>query len=167
MTPLDLRPELMPPILEKAKVARLAKLAARIDGSGPGQYEDDLAEFNREAGTALEWIEFQGIYGGQDHDTRVQKVLGQPYQKRIPDITRAELIEMARRVMENEGEEHETAFWLGMLEENLPDPDVSDLIYWPGEYFGDGDNSSEMTPEQVIDIALRRDKGDDSRESPG
>ena len=155
---MDLRPELMPPILDKAKVARLAKVAARLDGDSSRQ--DDLAEFNREAVTNLEWIDFQGIYGAQDYDTWVQEVLGRPHSKLIPDITRAELVEMARRVMENEGEEHEVSFWLGMLEKNLPDPDVVNLIYWPGEYFGDGDNSREMTPEQVIDTALSYNKAD-------
>jgi hypothetical protein len=29
---------------------------------------------------------------------------------------------------------------------------LSDLIYWPGEYFGD-DNQRELTPEQILDIA--------------
>ncbi len=36
-------------------------------------------------------------------------------------------------------------------------PRISDLIYWPGEYFGD--NSREFTPEEIIDIALSRVKG--------
>ena len=64
---MELRPELMPPALDEALVARLARLAARLDGAHPGLWEDDLAEFNRLAGTALPFEEFQGIYGGEDH----------------------------------------------------------------------------------------------------
>jgi hypothetical protein len=59
---MDLRPELMPPALDEEKVARLAKLADRIDGAAPGLWEDDLAEFNRLAGTEMTFEDFQGIY---------------------------------------------------------------------------------------------------------
>src|SRR6476646_1966737 len=100
----------MPPKLDAATVARLAELAAAMDGAHPGQWEDALAEFNRTAGTALTFLDFQGISGGQDHVTWVHKVLAWPAQKRLPDATRAELVELARRVMEGDGAEHEIDF---------------------------------------------------------
>lgn len=154
---MDLRPELLPPALDQATVERLAELAAGIDGAAAGQWEDHLDEFNQTAGTTLTYDDFQGIYGGQDHDTWVRKVLSDAHLKRLSDIRREELVELARRVMQAEGEEHEIDFWLGMLELNIPDERISDLIYWPGEYFGDGDTTRpEMTPEQVIDTALMR-----------
>jgi hypothetical protein len=156
---VELRPELMPPPLDEAKVAHLAELAATIDGANPGQWEDELAEFNRGASTDLKFLDFQGIFGGQEHDCWVRKLLAESHQQRLPDITRAELIELARRVAEADGTEHEIDFWLDMLVLNIPDPQVSDLIFWPGEYFGDGDNSREFTPEQVIEIALSRAAG--------
>jgi hypothetical protein len=56
--------------------------------------------------------------------------------------------------MEGEGPEHATSFWLEMLALNIPDSRIIDLIYNSGEYFGDGDNKRELTPEQVIEIAL-------------
>jgi hypothetical protein len=153
---MEIRPELMPPALDAAKVARLAKLAAEIDGARPGQWEDQLAAFNAEAGTSFEFADFQGIYGGQDHDTWVRWVLAVPHKRRLPDITRAELVELARRVKKADGAEHEINFWLDMLALNIPDPRVSDLIFWPGEYFGDGDNRRDLSAEQVVDIALSR-----------
>src|SRR5262249_55678792 len=58
---MQLRRALMPPALDQAKVARLAELAAAIDGANPGQWENALAEFNREAGTTLTFADFQGI----------------------------------------------------------------------------------------------------------
>jgi hypothetical protein len=33
--------------------------------------------------------------------------------------------------------------------------DLCGLFFWPGEYFGDGDDSGELTPEQVIQTALK------------
>ncbi|MHC8355432.1 hypothetical protein ACYZTL_09385 [Pseudomonas sp. LB3P81] len=77
----------------------------------------------------------QGIYGGQDHDTWVRQILAAPYVRRLTDITQPELIEMTRRVMEDEGPEHATYFWLEMLALNIPDPLIFDLIFHPGEYF--------------------------------
>jgi hypothetical protein len=146
----------MPPPLDEDRVARLAELAGRIDGARPGQWEEALAEFNAGARTTLAFRDFQGIYGGQDHATWVRMVLVEPYRRRLPDISRLELVELARRIMEADGEEHEIDFWLEMLALNIPDPQVSDLIFWPGEYFGDGDNARKLTPEQVIDIAEAR-----------
>jgi hypothetical protein len=67
--------------------------------------------------------------------------------------------------MEADGAEHEINFWVLAL--NIPDPRVSDLIFWPGEYFGDGDNRRELSAEQVVDIALSRaGREDDSSGRP-
>lgn len=41
-----------------------------------------------------------------------------------------------------------------MLEINIPNERVSDLIFWPDEYFGDVNYSQRLSPEQLIDIAL-------------
>jgi hypothetical protein len=64
------------------------------------------------------------------------------------------LLELIRRVSTAGAEEHEKIFWLGLLEANVPDKRISGLIFWPGEYFGDGNNSRELSPEEILDIAL-------------
>ena len=155
---VELRPELMPPALDEATVSHLAGLTAQIDGANPGQWEDELAEFNRLAGTAFEFIDFQGIYGGQDHNTWVRQVLGKPHHRLLPDITRAELVELTRRVRDANGEEHEIGFYLEMLALNMPDPQVSDLIFYPGDYFGH-DVERDLSAEEIVDIALSRARG--------
>jgi hypothetical protein len=161
---MNLRPELMPPALDEARVARLAKLAARIDGGRPGQWEECLDEFNRKAGTAFTFSDFQGIYGGTDHETFVRQALSEPAVRKVPDVTEEELLELLRRVCGAEGAEHEIAFWLRLLEANLPDPRLSDLIFWPGEYFGDGNDARQLSPREILDIAraAHRAEGGDS-----
>lgn len=151
---MELRPDLMPPELDESLVARLTELAEEIDCGHLEQTREQLAAFNREAMTELEHIDFQGIYGGQDHDTWVRNILATPYERRVADVTRHELIELARRVMECDGTEHAIDFWLSMLAINIPNERVSDLIFWPNEYFGDADYSQSLSPEQVIEIAL-------------
>ncbi|MBD9606480.1 hypothetical protein [Pseudomonas sp. PDM08] len=152
---MEIRHDLMPPVLDESLVSRLTKLAEEIDCGQPEQTQSQLTEFNREAMTALEFIDFQGIYGGQTHDTWVRKVLAKPYERRVADVTKQELVELVRRVMEGDGADHEVEFWLSMLEINIPNERISDLIFWPDEYFDDVNYSQELSPEQVIEIAFK------------
>ncbi|MCH8147400.1 MAG: hypothetical protein IH987_05305 [Planctomycetes bacterium] len=151
---MELRSELQFPHLNESKVNRLSELAASIDGARPGEWEDDLAEFNQLAGTSLGFAEFQGIYGGMEHDSWVRNVLCMPLAEKQFDLTNDEMLEIIERLCTAAGEEHEQFFWIKLLETNL-DPQISDLIYWPGEYFGDGDNSREMSPQHILETALK------------
>lgn len=152
---MEIRHDLMPPVLDESLVSRLTKLAEEIDCGQPEQAQSQLTEFNREAMTALEFIDFQGIYGGQTHDTWVRKVLAKPYERRVVGVTKQELVELVRRVMEGDGADHEVEFWLSMLEINIPNERISDLIFWPDEYFDDVNYSQDLSPEQVIEIAFK------------
>lgn len=152
---MKLRPDLMPPVLDEPLVTRLTMLAEEIDCGHEEQAQSQVAAFNREAMTALEFIDFQGIYGGQSHDTWVRKVLATPYERRVADVTKQELVELARRVMEGVGADHEVEFWLSMLAINIPNERISDLIFWPDEYFDEADYPQRLSPEQVIEIALK------------
>ncbi len=151
---MDLRPELQFPSLDESKVQRLAALADRIDGSSPDECEDELEQFNHLASTSREWAEFQGVYGGMDHDTWVRNVLCMPFADKQLELSHDEMLEIITRLCTAAGEEHERFFWIRLLETNL-DPRISDLIYWPGEYFGDGNNSREMSPLEILEIAMK------------
>jgi hypothetical protein len=151
---MELRAELQFPALDEPKVQRLAELARTIDGAQPGEWEDELAEFNRLAGTSFEFADFQGIYGGTEHDTWVRNVLCVPFAARQLTLSQDEMLEIITRLCTAAGEEHEQFFWIRLLETNL-DPRISDLLYWPGEYFGDGDNSRAMSPQEILETALK------------
>ncbi|MBJ8030331.1 bacteriocin immunity protein [Bacillus cereus group sp. N21] len=60
-------------------------------------------------------------------------------------ITRAELISLVSKLVECEGTEKEIDEMIEVVERNVPHPEVSDLLYW---------NDEELTPEQIVDIAL-------------
>ena len=72
---MALRPEFNFPSLDAAKVDRLVELASLLDGSGPGQCDDEHREFNKCACTVIPLAEFQGIYGGMEYDSWVRNVL--------------------------------------------------------------------------------------------
>jgi hypothetical protein len=159
---MELRPELMPPALDEALVARLAKLAARLDGARPGRWEDDLAEFNRLAGTSIPFEEFQGIYGGEEYEHYVCRLLCYQRIKPALGVTRAELAEVVRRAMpQNEFfDQHEA--YMAVFDANVPLRGASNLIFYPPDYdaatntWGGGRPMGEYepTPEQIVEWAL-------------
>ena len=151
---MALRPEFNFPSLDAAKVDRLAELASQLDGAGPGQCDDELSEFNESAGTDIPLAEFQGIYGGMEHDSWVRNVLCEPFVTTTPAPTDDEALELITRLTSASGEEWEQFFWIRVLEHHL-DPRISDLVHWPGEYFGDGDNSRELSPQDILDTARK------------
>jgi Colicin immunity protein / pyocin immunity protein len=61
-------------------------------------------------------------------------------------LTREELIEIVRKIMNCEGTEKEIDEYIDILEENVPHPEVSDLIFYP--------ERGEPTPEEVVDQAM-------------
>jgi hypothetical protein len=152
---MDLRPELMPPRLDEAKVARLAELAEGMDSSGEplDALRAMLHEFTREAGTELELNEFQGIYGWTDHDSWVRRLLVTREAQTVPDISYDELLELTTRVVRHDGAEDDIEFWFALLEKNLPDPRLFELIHQPDAYFG-APHDRELTPREFLDIAL-------------
>jgi hypothetical protein len=159
---VDLRPELIPPTLDEAKVAHLARLAARLDGARPGEWEDDLVEFNRLAGTAIPIEEFQGIYGAEDHEDWVRRVLYYKCIKPAAGVTRAELTEVVRRAMSTDVDFRQREAYMAVFDANVPLDGASNLIFYPPDYdpktntWGSGRPICEYepTPEQIVDWAL-------------
>jgi len=63
----------------------------------------------------------------------------------LKQLTREELITLVSKIVECEGIEEEIDEMIEVVERNVPHPEVSDLIYW---------NEEDLTPEQIVDIAL-------------
>ncbi|OEE94944.1 hypothetical protein A1QM_18260 [Vibrio genomosp. F10 str. 9ZC157] len=63
----------------------------------------------------------------------------------LETMDRNELIAVVTKIMECDGSESEINLLLEILKQNVSDPNVSDLIFWP---------ETELTPEQVVDKAL-------------
>jgi len=59
-------------------------------------------------------------------------------------MTREELIELVKKISAAEGTEEEINNMLSLLKKNVPDPRVSNYIYW-----------DDLTPEEVVDKALK------------
>src|SRR5262249_35250889 len=152
--------------LDGTRVSRLAELASSIDGANPGQWEDDLEEFNRLAGMDLAFLDFQGIYKAEDHECWVRRLLAQQRVARVPDVTRDELVEVVRRAMPQNGNPDYEAY-MAILDANVPLPGASNLIFYPLDYdsatnsWGGGRPMGEYdpSPEQIVDWALSPPEG--------
>ncbi|MCI1003265.1 MULTISPECIES: hypothetical protein [unclassified Herbaspirillum] len=155
---MELRRELTPPSLDEELVSRLAELADALDGT---PNEALRAEFNRLAGTELAMISFQGIHGSEDHANFVRRILRKQHIKPVPDITRAELIEIVRRAMKlDRGGLHEA--YMAIFDCNVSRLHASNLIFYAPDYDHDSDtwgggkpmSDYDPSPEQIVDWAL-------------
>jgi hypothetical protein len=159
---MNLRPEFLLPELDEDLVARLTWLANELDGARPETANDMLLEFNQLASTNIPFVDFQDIYEGEDHDTWVRRILLRQRVSKIENLTLDDLTAVFQRFSPLACSEPELSFLLAQLEYNLADPQISGLIFWPGEYLGDGDNSRELTPEEMAHIAWEKATGEQS-----
>ena len=150
---MELRAELQPPKLDERKVARLAELAARLDGANAGEWEDDLAEFNRLAGTEIPIEHFQGIYGAEEHVEWARRVL---YGRALTptDVSRDEMIEIVSRIMDPNYDADQN-FYVELFTVNCKHPSESDLLFWPN-LVPELPQDREPTAEEIADLAIGR-----------
>ena len=144
------------PKLDEDLVQRLAKLAARLDGGDEVADASLLDEFNQLARTDIPFSEFQGIYSAEEHCDYVRRVLTDCATEATPDMSREGLIEMFAKVLADPSDDAYLQYVFTTIRKTFGDPQVSDLVFWPGEYFGDGNNQRELTPELMADAVLER-----------
>jgi hypothetical protein len=61
---------------------------------GLGRGDDELAEFNRLAGTKIPLADFQGIYKSEDPEDFVRRILFQRFLTPNPQLLHAEMVEI-------------------------------------------------------------------------
>ncbi|TWT98298.1 hypothetical protein [Stieleria varia] len=144
------------PKLDEDLLQRLAALAARLDGGDENADASILAEFNQLAGTSIPFSEFQGIYGAEEHIDYVRRVLTDRVTEALPGLERDTLATMFAKVLADPCDNAYLQYVFTTIKKTFGDNQISDLVFWPGEYFGDGDNQRELTPELMADAVLER-----------
>ena len=136
------------------QLARITPLVEQIyalheDGRS---YDHLCTELSDLVGSGVTVFDVCSAFGSVDpqsfaHDLLVRAIA-------IPnDLVHSEMLELVELLLEPKRGELRTAYWLACLTQNTGDPRFSNLIYWPGEYFHDGDNSRELSAEEIIRIA--------------
>ncbi len=60
-------------------------------------------------------------------------------------LSRNELIDLVEKIMEDQGNEQEIDQWLEIIDQNVPHPEISNLIFW---------NDKDCSAAEIVDTAL-------------
>ena len=112
-------------------------------------------------------MDFQGIYKAEDAEDWVRRLLLARAVRPVADVTRAELVEIVRRIAPKDGRGDEA--YMAVFDATVPRPGASNLVFYPPDYdpstntWGGGRSMGEYdpTPEQVVDWALEPDPRED------
>jgi hypothetical protein len=153
-----MRPSLANPFDDQAKLAAAVKLADKLyslheTGRPLAEVLVRLGVLLGKSPEATEQL-FVGAFGAVGPETFARQLLVES-QQAPRDLARVEMLELVDRIIHpRAGEEFLSEYWLECLRLNTGDDRISDLIFWPGEYFGDGDNARQMTPDEILSTAL-------------
>lgn len=127
-----------------------AKHEAGQDMSAPLQALSGLAQ---KPFAAIEHI-FTGAFGSVGPESFAQRALVD--WATVPeDLSRAEMLELFECIYSpRRGQEFLLEYWLHCLRVNTGNDRVSDLIYWPDQYFGAAYSGNEPSASEALEIAL-------------
>jgi hypothetical protein len=66
-------------------------------------------------------------------------------RKRSKKLSKEELVELVNKICNPQLSDEEVSEYIEILEDNIPHPAPSDLIFW---------NDEDLSPEEVVEIAL-------------
>ncbi|MFJ3664697.1 bacteriocin immunity protein [Streptomyces sp. NPDC090119] len=145
---MDLRPELLPPLVSRQRVDRLCAEVERIADLLEGHPEaasEAIAAFNVATGHDYEALDFAEYYAGRSLEDFAREA-ARPARPVVADITRDELVEIVRRLLRGAPE---SDHYLRLLEANVSHPRVSDLLFHPSDALQDA------SAEQIVDEVLK------------
>jgi hypothetical protein len=152
-----MRPELMEPVQDQEKLRQLLPLAEevfRLHEAGQS-YAQQLKEISRLAGRIVGQHAVLAAFGTADHEYFARKLLID-WDKLPTDLTRAEMLEVLEQLCAVTASPDIEEYWLKVLEVNTGDDQLTNLIYWPGIYFGDSYDGRELSPAKMLEVALAR-----------
>ncbi|MEM6531824.1 MAG: hypothetical protein AAF654_04340 [Myxococcota bacterium] len=146
-----------PPEIDASAVERMSELCDYIeDGRSVDAVSEMLAEWNGYAHRDYEKHEFESYYQSMDKSEFVTDAL-MPAGERIDDLKFSEFVAAMDAVTTGVLDEARLGFVMRMLDANLPGSQLSDLIYWPEEWFSDpAAKDLELTTEQLVVYAAAR-----------
>lgn len=144
---MELRPELSAPVVSPQRIAELCMAIGRIEellvGGDPA--DTAITAFNAETGHDYTAEDFFCDWECRDVEDFALEA-ARPAWPKVADVTREELIEIVRRIID--GDLKDQPYYLLLLDTNVVHPAVSSLIFHPpAELAG-------ASPERIVDAAL-------------
>jgi hypothetical protein len=159
---MELRAELTPIPVGSARKIAIRKRIRAIEATFEGGQDPTVLinEFNQFTGREFDEDMFRNYWRSINLDHFVRRA-SRPIPTVVPNVTQAELVEIVRRAMPQNGDpEHEA--YAEIFDANVPMPCASGMIYWPPGYdsetntWGDGKQMGEYdpTPAQIVEWAM-------------
>lgn len=157
-----MRPEIAEPVRDQQKLAKLIPLVHQIfqlHESGRS-YAEQLKQVSRIAGRVVAVPMVKYAFGTGDPEDFARRLLID--WNRIPsDLTKEEMLELLDSVCSVKGTQDRSEYWLKCLVASTGDPKLSDLIYWPDQYRNGEYADHDLSPDEILEIALRHgNRGD-------
>ncbi|MER7282248.1 hypothetical protein ABT369_48245 [Dactylosporangium sp. NPDC000244] len=136
---MDLRPPLAAPAVPESRVERLCAAISHIeDLLEEGDAAEAIAAFNADTGHAYEPYDFRNYYASRDIEDLALEA-ARPARPKVPDISRAELVEIVRR-MRVVGRDQD--YYMLVLETNTVRPGAAALAL--------GDEPAEAVVDEIL-----------------
>lgn len=148
---------LIPPSISAEELEHFGDLCDEIENRADAGDELPglLAEWNQRAGRAFELLEFTTYCEAMDKEEFVKQAL-MPKPEKLDDLQFDEACAVVDAIVNAAVSVSETSYLLGLLEANFPAIGVSDLLFWPGEWFGKEPLDVELSSEQLVGYAMAR-----------
>ncbi|GAA1597543.1 hypothetical protein GCM10009678_94070 [Actinomadura kijaniata] len=126
---MELRPELSPPPVPPERLGEISAWIERIERSVAGgePVAEEIGAFNAATGHRYGVFDFATYRGARTLEEFALEA-ARPAHPRVPDVTRAELVEIVRRVLDGDPE---TGYYLLVLDAGVARRDAADLIFHP------------------------------------
>jgi hypothetical protein len=158
-----MRSELTTPF-DPCKFERVLPLTEAVYGlhEAGQEYAEELKQLSLVIGRVVGKVDVLGAFGSIGADEFAKRLTID--WKAIPtDLSDLELLELVDAICEGRGRAVTLEYWIEALALNSGDDKVSDLIYWPERYLGDGYDGRELTPAEILDIALAKRRAAEHR----
>ncbi|MCE9556115.1 MAG: hypothetical protein K8T91_22430 [Planctomycetes bacterium] len=146
-------------------VARMCDLCDEIEDADDMNRDHLLAQWHEHSQRHCDVIEFKTYWKAVDKESFVREALN-PEPCLVDDVTYQEVVAIYEFVASAEGKEYETSYYLAWLEAQFPNSNMSDLIYWPDEWFEDASlfrdangafkAESELSTDQTLAYAMAK-----------
>lgn len=155
-TKVRMRSELRDPVDQNKfqQLLPLTEAVFHLHESGRG-YVGELKQISRLLGRVVGQIDVLGAFGSTGADGFARR-LAIDWHNVPMDLSEPELLELLDAICEVRGNQELHEYWVRCLALNTGDDRISDLIFWPEEYFGAGYDGRELTSDEILEIALRK-----------
>lgn len=151
-----MRPELSEPADQDkfGRVLPLAEAVFHLHEAGQN-YAAELQQMSGFLGCIVGKPEVLAAFGSEDANAFARR-LTIDWHTLPKDLSEQELLELMEVVCAGRGDPVHIEYWVQCLAVNTGDEGISDLIYWPDEYFGAEYDGRELAPAEMLEVALRK-----------